>query len=104
VGFVAAARRGLIGLRFDRAATKPVHLPQEARFRKDRRALRRGQGYAFKASPLRDPEARRNPAALRSQAGVRWRLQVLGGDAWSVARSARQAAGGRGGGSSAGLR
>ncbi len=90
--------------RFDRVVEKSVHLPEEARFRKDRGALRRRQGRAVEAAAVRDPEARRDPAALRSPAGIRRRLQVLGGDARPLARSARQAAGGRGRGSSARLR
>ena len=61
-------------------------------------------GKAVQPAAVRHPEARRHPPALRSQAGVRRRLQVLGGDARPLARSARQAARGGGGGPSARLR
>src|SRR6185437_11711417 len=94
---------GLLRRGSTRVLEKSVHLPEEARFRQDRRTKWRGQGGAIPAAALRDSETRRDPAALRPSAGVRRRVQVMGGDARPLARSARQTAGGRGGGSPAGL-
>ncbi len=58
----------------------------------------------LRTPPLRHPEARRHPAALRPAAGTRRRVQVLGGDPRPVARPARQAPGRRGRGPPARLR
>ena len=84
-------------------AAKTLHLPTETRFREDTGAVGQDRGGAIEAAALRDPEARCDAAALRSAARVRRRVQVLGGDQGTLARSARQAAGGRGRGPSARL-
>ena len=64
-----------------RGRPKTIDLPEKARFREDRGAVRRGEGRAVEAAALRHPEACRDAAALRPPAGARRRLQVLGGDA-----------------------
>ena len=80
---------GLFSLRgIDRVFEKPLHLPEEAGFRKDRGAERRCADQAVKTAPFRDPEACRDPPALRSAARVRRRLQILGSRQGSLARSA----------------
>src|SRR4051812_49296157 len=61
----------------NRVSEKPVYLSKEAGLREDRRTQRRGTGCALEAPALRDPEARCEPAALRSAARRRRRLQVL---------------------------
>src|ERR1700737_3472098 len=71
-----------------RVLEKPLHLSKKAGFRNDRGAERRRGSGAFETPAVCDPEARCDPAALRSAAGVRRRLQVLGGRARSLARSA----------------
>ena len=73
-------------------------------FTRTERAARGGRGAAVQAPALRHPEARRDPAALRSAPRARRRVQVLGGDPGPVARPARQAARRRGRGPSARLR
>src|SRR5579875_49061 len=74
-----------------------LHLPGKTRLRPDRRTERRGWRGGVGSTALRDPEARRDPLALRLPAGVEGRLPVLGGDAGPLARPARAAAGGSGG-------
>ena len=72
-------RRGVAG--------ETRELPRQARLREDRRAQRRDRSDAVTAAALRDPEARRPAAALRSAPRTGRRLQVLGGDARPIARS-----------------
>src|ERR1700728_2785949 len=73
-----------------RGSKEPFHLSKETGFRKNRGAQRRGRGHAVEAAAVRDPEARGQAASLRSAAGIRRRLQILGGRARPLARSARQ--------------
>ncbi len=87
-----------------RGYPQAFHLPPQARFHQDCRAERHAPGEAFEAAALRDPEARRTPAALRPAPGARRRLQVLGRNARPFAHSARQATRSRSGGPSARLR
>src|SRR5256885_1830033 len=49
----------------DRGLEKAFHLSKEARFRTDRGAQWGCAGQAFRAPPVRDPETRGDPAALR---------------------------------------
>ena len=55
-------------------------LPRQARLHPDARALRRDGAGGRPAPAVRDPEARRDPAALRPAARAGRRVQVLGGD------------------------
>ena len=64
-------------------------LPIEARLQPDQGALGSGPGEAGGTPALRDPEARREPTALRLPLGAGRDFQVLGGDPGTIPRSPR---------------
>ena len=82
----AASRRQADGNAHGRKEARP--LPRDAGLQPDEGAEWRAEGHPVPAPPLRDPEARGDPAPLRPAAGTGRGVQILGGDKGTLPRSA----------------